>query len=115
LPLLNVQWLLKIGLDIVLLRQGRWQRWTRVADLLLALFGVYIAARLAFGPDLLTMEAIRNESLREMLARWVPLMLRLALYAGLLGSVVEAVRKLVRLLQHSEAYGQVAAYVKSEK
>jgi hypothetical protein len=42
-------------------------------------------------------------------------MLRLALYAGLLGSVVEAIRKLIRIFQHSEAYGQVAAYVKSKE
>lgn len=114
LPLLNVQWLLKIGLNIVLLRQGRWQRWTRVADFFLAVFGVYIAARLAFGPDLLTMEAIQNETLRETLTRWVLLMLRLALYAGLLGSVVEAVKKLLRIFQHSEAYGRVATYIKTE-
>ena len=32
LPLLNVSWLLKVALNVVLLRQGRWQRWTRVAD-----------------------------------------------------------------------------------
>jgi len=114
LPLLNAQWILKIGLDVVLLRQGRWQRWTRLADLFLAVFGVYIAYRLAFGPDLLTMEGIRDAGLREVLAHWVPLGLRIALYLGLFGSVVEAIRKLVRFLRHSEAYGRVAAYVKSE-
>jgi hypothetical protein len=114
LPLLNVSWILKIGLNIVLLRQGRWQRWTRVADFFLAAFGVYVAARLAFGPDLLTMEGIRDPSLRETLARWVPLVLRLALYAGLLGSVVEAIKKLVQIFRHSEAYGRVATYVKNE-
>jgi hypothetical protein len=114
LPLLNVSWILKIGLNIVLLRQERWQRWTRVADFFLAAFGVYIVARMAFGPDLLTLEGIRDPSLREVLARWVPWALRLALYAGLLGSVVEAIKKLVQIFRHSEAYGRVAAYVKSE-
>ena len=114
LPLLNAQWLLKIGLNIVLLRQGRWQRWTRVADFFLAAFAVYIAARLAFGPDLLTLEAIRNESLREMLSSFLPLLLRIAFYVGLLGSVVEAVKKLLRIFRHSEAYGRVASYIQSE-
>jgi hypothetical protein len=60
------------------------------------------------------MEGIRNETLRETLARWVPLGLRIAFYLGLLGSVVEAIRKGVRIFRHSEAVGRVAAYVKSE-
>jgi hypothetical protein len=114
LPLLNVSWLLKIGLDIVLLRQGRWQRWTRVADFFLAAFGVYVAARFAFGPEFLTMEGIQDAGLREVLTRWVPLGLRIALYAGLFGSVVEAIRKLVRIFRHSEAVGRVAAYVSDQ-
>lgn len=115
LPLLNASWILRIGLDIVLLRQGRWQRWTRVADFFLAAFGVYVAYRFAFGPDILTMEGIQNHELREVLTRWVPWGLRIVLYLGLFGSVVEAIRKLVRIFRHSEAYGQVAAYVKSQE
>lgn len=115
LPLLNVSWLLKIALDVVLLRQGRWQRWTRVADLFLAVFGVYIAYRFAFGPAFLTFEGIQNAGLREVLSEWVPRVLRIALYLGLFGAVVEAVKKLVRFFRHSEAYGRVATYVKSEE
>ena len=114
MPLLNVSWLLKIGLNIVLLRQGRWQRWTRVADFFLAAFGVYIAARMAFGPDLLTLEGIRDLALRETLVSFLPLLLKGILYLALFGSVVEAIKKLWRIFSHSEAYGQVAAYVKSE-
>jgi hypothetical protein len=114
LPLLNVSWLLKIALDVVLLRQGRWQRWTRVADLFLALFGVYVAYRFAFGPEFLTMEGIQNADLRALLAEWLPRVLRIALYLGLLGAVVEAIRKLVNLFRYSETYGRVATYVKSE-
>lgn len=109
LPLLNASWILRIGLDLVLLRQGRWQRWTRVADLILAVFGVYIAYRFAFGPDILTFEGIRSDELRELLSRWVPYGLRIAFYLGLFGSVVETIRKLVRVLQQSEAYGRVVA------
>jgi hypothetical protein len=114
LPLLNASWLLKIALNVVLLRQGRWQRWTRVADFFLAVFGVYVAARFAFGPEFLMFEGIRNAELRDVMTEWVPRLLRIALYLGLLGSVVEAVKKLVQIFRHSEAYGRVAAYVKSE-
>jgi hypothetical protein len=114
LPLLNAQWILKIGLNVVLLRQGRWQRWTRVADFFLAAFGVYIASRLAFGPNILTLEGIRDPGLRETLSKFLPLMLKLALYAGWVGSIVEAVKKLLQIFKHSEAYGRVATYVKSE-
>jgi hypothetical protein len=114
LPLLNVSWILKIGLDIVLLRQGRWQRWTRVADFFLAAFAVYIAARMAFGPDLLTLEGIRDASLRETLSSFLPLLVKIVLYVGVFGSAVDAIKKLVQIFKHSEAYGRVAAYVKSE-
>ena len=114
LPLLNVSWLLRIALNVVLLRQGRWQRWTRVADFFLAAFGVYVAYRFAFGPFVLTMEGIQNAELRQVLSAWVPRLLRIALYLGLFGAVVEAVRKLMRIFRHSEAYGRVATYVKSE-
>jgi hypothetical protein len=54
LPLLNVAWLLHIGLNIVLLWQGRWQRVTRFAQFLLALFDVYILYRLVTGPSPVT-------------------------------------------------------------
>jgi hypothetical protein len=114
LPLLNVSWLLKIALNVLLLRQGRWQRWTRVADFFLAGFGVYIAARMAFGPDLLTLEGIRDASLRDLLSRFVPLVLRVVLYLGLLGSVVEAIRKLWRVFSYSETVGRVRAIVERE-
>ena len=83
-------------------------------DFGLAVFGVYIAYRFAFGPEFLTFEAIQTDSLREVLERWVPLGLRIALYLGLLGSVIEAVKKLVEVFRHTEAHGVVAAYVKSE-
>ena len=88
--------------------------WTRVADLILAAFGVYVAARMAFGPDILTLENIRDPALREMLAGFLPLLLKGVLFLALFGSVVEAIKKLLRIFRQSEAYGRVAAYVKSE-
>ena len=38
----------------------------------------------------------------------------IVLYLALFGSAVEAIRKLVRIFRHTEAYGRVATYVKNE-
>jgi hypothetical protein len=111
LPLLNVQWVLRIALNVVLLRQGRWQRLTRLADLVLTVFGGYILYRMVFGPALLTMEGIQNASLRETLERILPMLLRLALGIGLVAAVVEAVQKLIRVFRTETAnsvYGRTA-------
>jgi hypothetical protein len=99
LPLLNVQWIARLVLDAVLLRQGRWRRLTRLADFLLALFGVYIVSRMLFGPPLLTVEEIRSASLRETLESILFPLIRVALGLGLFGSLIESVQKLVRLLR----------------
>jgi hypothetical protein len=110
LPLLNVSWLLKIGLNVVLLRQGQWQRWTRIVDFCLALFSVYILWRMVFGPSLLTMEGIRSASLRETLGRILPLLLKLALGIGLVVTIVESVGKLIRVFGADmvSVYGRLA-------
>jgi hypothetical protein len=54
LPLLNVAWLLHIGLNIVLLWRGRWNRVTRLASFLLALFDLYILYRMVTGSSPVT-------------------------------------------------------------
>jgi hypothetical protein len=96
LPLLNVQWIARIALNVVLLRMGRWQRLTRLADLILTVFGGYILYRMIFGPSLLTLEAVRPDSLRETLESILLPLLRVALGIGLVATIVEAVRKLIR-------------------
>jgi hypothetical protein len=78
---------------------GRWRRWTRAVDLVLVLFGVYILSRMLFGPALLTLEAIEPASLREVLDEILPPMMRVALGIGLVATVGEAVKKIVRLVQ----------------
>jgi hypothetical protein len=42
LTLLNVLWILSIGLNVVLLRRGRWERLTHLADFVLTAFGGFI-------------------------------------------------------------------------
>jgi hypothetical protein len=94
LPWLNALWVAQIGLSIVLLRQGRWQRATRVADFFLAVLSTFILYQMVFGPPLLTMEAIQSESLRDTLGAILPRLLTFGLAVGLIATIVEAVRKL---------------------
>jgi hypothetical protein len=99
LPLLNLLWILNIGLNLVLLRQGRWQLFTRVFDFGLAISGAIVCYRMLTGPPVLSLEAITPESLRQIFESFLPLMLNVALVIGLVSGVVEAARKLYRLVQ----------------
>jgi nitrate reductase NapE component len=72
---------------------------TRLADLALAVFGVYIVYRMLFGPPLLTMEAVAPESLRETLGSILYPMLKVALGIGLFGAIVDSIQKLVRAIR----------------
>jgi hypothetical protein len=99
LPWVNISWIATIGLSIVLLRQGRWQRATRVVDFLLSILSAFILYQMIVGPPLLTMEAIQSESLRDTLGAVLLPMLRFGLIAGLIATIVEAVRKLFRIFR----------------
>jgi hypothetical protein len=99
LPWLNALWVARIALNVVLLRMGRWQRLTRLVDLALTAFGGYILYRMIAGPSLLTLEALRPESLRETMESILLPMLQVALIIGLLATAGEAVRKLIRVFR----------------
>jgi hypothetical protein len=99
LPSLNLVWILNIGINLVLLRQGRWQPFTRLFDFALAIFGAIICYRMLIGPPILSLEAITPEPLRQVFELILPLMLNVALIIGLVSGVVEAVRKLYRIVQ----------------
>jgi hypothetical protein len=58
LPLIEIRWGLTIILNLILLRQGRWQLGTRIADLLLHGFDVFILVRLLLGPSILSTKAL---------------------------------------------------------
>jgi len=53
LPLLNIAWVLTIVLNAILLYQGRWQFGTRIADVALSGFGVFIVYRMLIGPPMI--------------------------------------------------------------
>lgn len=57
LPWLNVVWVLGIGLQVMLLRQGRWTAPTRWFDLALKIVGIVIAYVLLKGPSILALTA----------------------------------------------------------
>ena len=114
LPLLNALWALTIGLNIVLLRQGRWQRLTRVVDCVLAVLGGFIIYRMISGPAILSMEAISPESLRQALGSILPGLLKLSLLIGLLGTIVAAIQKLVLVFRTGTVPGHPNAHMVAE-
>jgi len=82
LPLLNTWWALAFALNLVVLRQGRWRRTTRWADLALELFNAVILLLLVIGPPV-----FRYDLLIKVVLQWF-----------LVFSVIKACVMLYRLL-----------------
>jgi hypothetical protein len=99
MPFINVLWTATLILNLILLRQGRWQRITRIIDLILSVGSAVLLYQMAFGPSILTMEAIQSESLRELLGSMLPGMLKLALGIGFVATIVEIVQKLFLIIR----------------
>jgi hypothetical protein len=99
MPFVNVLWAATLLLNLVLLRQGRWQRLTHVADLILKVGSAFLLCQMAFGPSILTMEAIQSESLRELLGSMLPGLLTLGLGIGLVVTIIEIIQKLFLLIR----------------
>lgn len=97
LPLVNVQLVLSILLNAVLLRQGRWQPVTRLADLALHLYGMYIQVRIVFGPLLFVDGDIAG------LGNLLSYVLKFALGIALIVSVVETAKKLLLIFRTRSA------------
>ncbi len=99
LPLIEIRWGLTIILNLVLLRQGRWQLGTRIADLLLHGFDVMILVRLLLGPSILSTKA-----LTAMLPEGAPVppvanALKLAFLVALIVIAIETAVKIHRTWQ----------------
>ena len=60
LPLFITRWGLSIVLDLVLLRQGRWQLGTRIVDVLFHCLDIYILARLINGLPIINPEVFQD-------------------------------------------------------
>jgi hypothetical protein len=99
LPLLNVLWILSIGLNVVLLRRGRWERLTRLADFVLTAFGGFILYRMVIGPPVVSLEAIASESLRQLLDSFLPGLIKVGFAIGLVATIGEVIHKLYLALR----------------
>jgi hypothetical protein len=98
LPLLEIRWGLTIAFNLVLLRQGRWQLGTRIADLLLQGFDIFILARLLSGPSILDGEVLYAmlPVMRDVPIPPIDSALRLAFVVALIVSVITTAAKLHR-------------------
>jgi hypothetical protein len=57
LPTLNILWALQIALNVVVLRQGRWQPATKLTDLALDAAGIVIGYLLVSGPSIVSVSS----------------------------------------------------------
>jgi hypothetical protein len=55
LPYINVLWALQIALNLVLLRQGRWQAATRWVSIAVSVAGIFIGYLLLSGPSIVSL------------------------------------------------------------
>ena len=115
LPLIDLRLGLAIILNLVLLRQARWQLTTRVADLLLRVFDIYILARMLLGPSILSISVLRTMLPIMQTAPLPPVTsaLKLALFIALVGTSIETVIKVIRTLRShtGEALPPITAQV----
>jgi hypothetical protein len=101
LPLMKIRWGLTIVLNLVLLRQGRWQLSTRIVDLLLRGFDIFILVWLLVGPSIVN-PSVLNGMFPVMPFTPAPPVdgaLRLAFLVALIVTVIETVVKIYRTFQ----------------
>ena len=104
LPLFITRWSLSIVLNLVLLRQGRWQLGTRVVDVLFHGLDIYILARLINGLPIINPAAFQTmfsavPATADILDNLANNGLRIAFLVALLVTVIEFARKIVRLVR----------------
>ena len=105
LPLINLSWMIEILLNILLLRTGRWNRYSRLVAIGMKVLQIAIAVLMLTGPSIL---AITPESLQAAgifgdaeaarllgtMAQWG---VRIGLAFAIVGSVVEIGKHLVKM------------------
>jgi len=104
LPLFVTRWGLSIVLDLVLLRQGRWQLGTRIADVLFHCLDIYILGRLINGPSVINPEAFQSIFLAapgaaDILNKMLTDGLRIAFLIALLVTVFDIAFRVYRLIR----------------
>ena len=101
LPLIGISWGSTITLNLVLLRQGRWQLGTRIASLLIQGWEIFVLAWLLVGPSVLSANVWDRmfPTLQNVPVPPVDSALRLAFLVALIVTVIETVVKIYRTWQ----------------
>ena len=104
LPLIITRWGLSIVLNLVLLRQGRWQLGTRIADVMFHGLDIYILSRLLGGPPIINPEALQAmfaavPGTADVLQNLANSGLRIAFLVALVVTIFEVVSKVYRLVR----------------
>lgn len=104
MPLFIVRWVLTILLDVVLLRQGRWQLGTRITDLLFHCLDIYILGWLLRGPSIVNPEALRvglaaAPEGAETLIRLLGNGLQIGFLVALIVVIIDVLYKVYRLIR----------------
>ncbi|HEY5983696.1 MAG TPA: hypothetical protein VIU38_09510 [Anaerolineales bacterium] len=108
LPLMNVQWALQIVLNVILLRQGRWQTGTRVFSIATSLLGIFIGYMLLTGAPIVSLsteallasgaaDAAQAQNINAVLQQAV----RLGILMAILAQAADVVKNAVRLVLKS--------------
>ena len=104
LPWINLTWLLGVGLNLWLLRNGRWTPVTRWLEIGLKLAGIAIAAVLLSGPSILALDAASftkvaiEPAAAATLANLLQQMVTIALAIAIIVGLVEVIRGTLKLL-----------------
>jgi hypothetical protein len=103
-PYLTAVWVLTILLDIALLRLGHWSVLTRVCLICLKVINIFIAALMLGVPSLLAITAasltpaLGSVEAATSLVNILNIMVRVALWLGIFGSIVDIIRSISRLV-----------------
>jgi hypothetical protein len=103
MPLINLLWVLQVGLNVVLFRQGRWQPATRWASMALDAAGIVIAYMLLVGPPIVAISAqdlvstgLFDAASAAMLSTLLEQMARVVIVIVMIVEGVELVKGIVR-------------------
>ena len=106
-PYLTIVWVLTIILDIVLLRTGYWNAWTRIASIGLKIISIIIAAAMLGVPSLLAVttasltSALGDANSARTLMNLLNQVVRVGLWISIIGNAIEIIRAVIRLAKNN--------------
>ena len=106
-PFLTIIWALTIILDIVLLRIGHWNAWTRILSIGLKIGSIVIAVAMLGGPSLLAVTtvslttALGDADTARILMNLLTQVVRLALWITIIGNSIEIIKSVFRLVRNN--------------